>query len=441
MRNVPVRAWVFIGFVVAASVATSAGLVTAQDRFSPGVAIAFGGLFVLSELAPIRLPHGFLSMSFVIAIAAMAAVGPAEAAVAAAFAALSPTLRGTSDWFARLIFNGAQYILSTGLAAVAYVLVGGPVGSLDAATFPGVLVALAVASAVFYLVNELLVAEVIALVSGGRLIEVLWERRSPSRAAQNFAFAVLGVLFATLYLQMGFAGLLFIIVPIVVARRALQAAAQMDDAYEATLSALVTAIEAKDAYTRGHAERVSRLTAMIARQLGMPEPQVRALRHAALMHDVGKLIVSTAVLTKPGKLTDEEYEHMKLHPLLGCEVIEEIDWLRDGEAVNAVRHHHERLDGRGYPDGVSGDDVPLTARIVMVADAFDSMTSTRTYRRANTVENAMTELRRCATTQFDPLMIDALDRAIRRQGWEPSPEAYEGEHTARPQTSVHAKFA
>jgi len=203
----------------------------------------------------------------------------------------------------------------------------------------------------------------------------------------------------------------------------------------------VTAIEAKDAYTRGHAERVSKLTTMIARELGFTEKQVHSIRIAALMHDVGKLVVSTAILTKPGKLTDEEYEHMKWHPIFGCEVIEEIDFLRDGEAVNAVRHHHERLDGRGYPDNLFGDDVPVTARVVMVADAFDSMTSTRTYRFARTVDEGLRELRRCAATQFDPLCISALDRAIRKHGWEPTPELYAGEQTERPAVSVHAKHA
>jgi HD-GYP domain-containing protein (c-di-GMP phosphodiesterase class II) len=237
------------------------------------------------------------------------------------------------------------------------------------------------------------------------------------------------------------AGVLFLLVPMMVVRHALQAAAEMDAAYEATLRGLVTAIEAKDAYTRGHAERVSKLTTLIARELGFSEKAVHSIRIAALMHDVGKLVVSTAILTKPGKLTDEEYEHMKWHPIFGCEVIEEIDFLRDGEAVNAVRHHHERLDGRGYPDNLFGDDVPLTARVVMVADAFDSMTSTRTYRFAKSVDDGLRELRRCAATQFDPLCISALDRAIHKHGWEPTPELYGGEQTERPAVSVHAEHA
>src|SRR5207244_3708320 len=117
---------------------------------------------------------------------------------------------------------------------------------------------------------------------------------------------------------------------------------------------------------------------------GLSEERCRAIRYAAIMHDVGKLTVLSSVLQKPGKLTPEEYEHMKIHPLRGVEIVSEIDLLR--EVIVAVRHHHERIDGKGYPDGLAGEEIPLLARIVTVSDAFDSMTSTRTYRKAKTVE-------------------------------------------------------
>jgi HD-GYP domain-containing protein (c-di-GMP phosphodiesterase class II) len=303
-----------------------------------------------------------------------------------------------------------------------------------------VFLALGVASVVYYTLNATLVATMISIVQGRALREVFAANYSKIMGS-TLAFAVVGLILGGLYFQVGLWAPLFVLVPLLVARRVLEATSKMDAAYEATLRGLVTAIEAKDAYTRGHAERVSKLTTLIARELGFNEKQVHSIRIAALMHDVGKLVVSTAILTKPGKLTDEEYEHMKWHPIFGCEVIEEIDFLRDGEAVNAVRHHHERLDGRGYPDNLFGDDVPLTARVVMVADAFDSMTSTRTYRFAKSVDDGLRELRRCATTQFDPLCISALDRAIHKHGWEPTPELYGGEQTERPAISVHAQHA
>jgi HD-GYP domain-containing protein (c-di-GMP phosphodiesterase class II) len=399
-------------------------LVGSQRSVNLKGAALFGLLFMLAEMAPVSVPNASYSVSYVIGVAALIALGPAEAAIAASFGAFDRRLLSDrkSYGLARMLFNAAQLSMATGISGLTYHVVGGPSRHIGRGDFPGVLVALALCATVHFLANTGIVSIAIALIQQTKLREV-WHSNYASMPTSQLAFSALGLLMAGLYLQAGAPALVFIILPIVVARRALVAASTMDEAYEATLRALVTAIEAKDAYTRGHAERVSALATMAARELSLPPRQLRALRIAALMHDVGKLVVSTAILTKPGKLTDAEYEHMKAHPSHGCEVIEEIDFLRSGEAIHAVRHHHERMDGRGYPDGLSGDEVPLTARIVMVADAFDSMTSTRTYRVFKSVDEAMRELRRCAATQFDPMVVGALNRAINRHGWSPTPEA------------------
>lgn len=435
LQRTPVRVWAYV-LSVAGTTIVALILATQDAQISWPAAMAFGLLFASSELATVRIGQLFYSTSFVISIAALVALGPVEAAVAGLFGGLDRTMNRRPDWVPRALFNAAQFSLSTLLAGITYQAVGAPIGRVDGASLPIMMLGVSAAALVHFLANTLLVTGVVSLSQKTPPREI-WHQHYAGIPPRTFAFAVVGLLFASLYLEMGMMAVLFVVVPLLIARRALQAAAQMDDAYEATLRGLVTAIEAKDAYTRGHAERVSRLSAMIARELGLSERRVRALRIAALMHDVGKLVVATPILTKPGKLTDEEYEHMKSHPIHGCEVISEIDFLHDGEAVHAVRHHHERLDGRGYPDGLAGDEVPLTARIVMCADAFDSMTSTRTYRRALDVEQAMRELRRCSATQFDPLSIQALARAIERHGWEPTPELYQGEQVPRPEASVH----
>lgn len=439
MRDLPKRAWIYLGSVVL--LAALAIVVVAHTRGVPVAALGFGVLFFLADLVPVRMKDAAYSVGFVIGVAALVALGPAAAAVAASFGGLvNLTRHRPAQWLPRVAFNSAQLALTTAVSGTVYVALGGPVGSLTAHDFPIVFLAIGVASITYYMLNATLVATMISIVQGRPLREIFAANYS-SIMGSTLAFGVVGLILGGLYFQVGLWAPLFVLVPLLVARRVLEATSEMDAAYEATLRGLVTAIEAKDAYTRGHAERVSKLTTMIARELGFSEKQVHSIRIAALMHDVGKLVVSTAILTKPGKLTDEEYEHMKWHPIFGCEVIEEIDFLRDGEAVNAVRHHHERLDGRGYPDNLFGDDVPLTARVVMVADAFDSMTSTRTYRFAKSVDDGLRELRRCAATQFDPLCISALDRAIHKHGWEPTPELYGGEQTERPAVSVHAQHA
>jgi HD-GYP domain-containing protein (c-di-GMP phosphodiesterase class II) len=179
----------------------------------------------------------------------------------------------------------------------------------------------------------------------------------------------------------------------------------------------MAAVETKDHYTRGHSERVSAASVLIARVIGMREDRVQSLRYAGMLHDVGKLGVPTRVLQKNGRLTEGEFAAIQRHPQQGLEIVREIEFL--DEAMAGIMHHHERLDGRGYPMGLSGQEIPEFARVIAVADAFDSMTTTRSYRGARTVEEAIVELQRCAGDQFDHRMVVALVSAIAEHGWSP----------------------
>lgn len=173
-----------------------------------------------------------------------------------------------------------------------------------------------------------------------------------------------------------------------------------------TLNALVTSIEAKDPYTHEHSQRVTEYAMSVARLMGLGEDEIEMLNFAAMLHDIGKIGVRDDVLTKPGKLTNEEYDVIKLHPIVGERIVKPLGLVREEVAI--IRHHHERFDGRGYPDGLKGDQIPVLARIVAVADAFDAMTSTRSYRRALPVEAAVSEMQRCSGVQFDPDVVSAI---------------------------------
>lgn len=186
-------------------------------------------------------------------------------------------------------------------------------------------------------------------------------------------------------------------------------------ARDASVRSLLRAVEVKDGYTRAHSERVAYASVLIARQLGMPKSRTALLRYAALLHDVGKLGVPTRLLTKPGRLDADERETIQRHPQCGADLVRDLGFL--GEGRDGILHHHERMDGRGYPAGLKGDEIPEFARIIAVADAFDAMTSTRSYRRSRPVEAALDELRRCSGEQFDTRMVEALDTALRRYGW------------------------
>jgi HD-GYP domain-containing protein (c-di-GMP phosphodiesterase class II) len=206
-----------------------------------------------------------------------------------------------------------------------------------------------------------------------------------------------------------------VLVPLFVARWAMGQFAEQQRAYAATMNALCQAVETKDYYTRGHGDRVSRGSGMIARQIGMGADRTEAIRFAGMLHDVGKLGVPTQVLQKTGALTEDEYAAIQLHPMRGLEIVREIGFLN--EALAGIMHHHERIDGRGYPMGFAGHEIPEFARIIAVADAFDSMTSTRSYREAKSLDEAVEELRKGASTQFDPLIVDAFIKALDQEGW------------------------
>lgn len=182
--------------------------------------------------------------------------------------------------------------------------------------------------------------------------------------------------------------------------------AQQRALFMGTIEAMAAAIEAKDRYTCGHAKRVSHLSERLAKAVGLPPEQCESIRISGLLHDVGKIGVPEAVLCKSGKLTDEEFAAIKLHPEMGHKILKDIAMLRS--ELPGVLHHHERWDGRGYPHKLSGEQIPLIARIMAIADTFDAMSSTRSYRSALPREKVLEEITRCGGTQFDPALAEAF---------------------------------
>jgi HD-GYP domain-containing protein (c-di-GMP phosphodiesterase class II) len=175
---------------------------------------------------------------------------------------------------------------------------------------------------------------------------------------------------------------------------------------------LAQSIDAKDPYTAGHTSRVAQYSVRIAGALGLDDATRREIEHGALLHDIGKIGVPDAVLMKPGPLDDAEWEAMRQHPLVACAILDGVDL--SPTVLSMVRHHHENLDGTGYPDHLAGDELPLPARIARVADAFDAMTSDRPYRDALSLAAARAELRRNAGTQFCPEIVDVFEELIDR---------------------------
>lgn len=187
-----------------------------------------------------------------------------------------------------------------------------------------------------------------------------------------------------------------------------EAYAELELTYDRTLTSLMSALDARDRETEGHSVRVSRLACMLAREIGLPDPQIKSLERGALLHDIGKIGISDTILHKPDKLTDEEWKIMRVHPDIGARIVEGIPFLKD--TVSVIRYHHERWDGSGYPVGLRGKEIPTQARIFAVADVFDALTSKRKYREKSSPEEALRFMEEHSGVLFDPEIVEALSR-------------------------------
>jgi HD domain len=410
-------AWLYIVLVAAATGALVAVAYRTQAHLRMPILdlVVLQVLFLVCDFAktPLTSRQTKWSPSSAATLAAVVLLGPVAAALVGAASLISPRRRLL---IAERLFNGAMHALSGLAAGLTYVALNGPLGLPKSAEFRPLLIAFAVAATVHVLANQTLIWGIYRLNRGsGMLRREGLESSLLLLLASDLGYACLGLVIAALWPIMGWFSAVLVLVPLFVARWAMGQFAEQQRAYAATMNALCQAVETKDFYTRGHGDRVSRGAVMIARQIRMNSDRTEAIRFAGMLHDVGKLGVPTQVLQKTGALTEDEYAAIQLHPMRGLEIVREIGFLY--EALNGIMHHHERIDGCGYPMGLAGHEIPEFARVIAVADAFDSMTSTRSYREAKSIEQAIDELRRGAGSQFDPLVVEAFIAALDVTEW------------------------
>jgi HD domain-containing protein len=416
MGRVSRAAWIYIAAVVVAAASVVAPSLSGPPM-GTGWWLSLGVLMLLflicdSAPTPLAARQSAWSPSSSATLAAVVLLGPVGAALVGAVSVLG--LRRKLQ-LAERVFNGGMYAVSGFAAGQTFVALGGHVGLPQPGDFPRIIWPFAAAAAAHVIVNLGLMWGVLQLTrnEGPRRIQL--ESSLPLLLASDLGYAALGLVIAALWTVMGAFAAALVLVPLFVARWAMGQFAEQRRAYGATMEALCQAVETKDYYTRGHSERVSRGSGMIARQIGMHADRTEAIMFAGMLHDVGKLGVPTKVLQKTGPLTEEEFAAIQLHPLRGLEIVREIGFLN--EALAGIMHHHEKIDGTGYPMGFAGDEIPEFARVIAVADAFDSMTSTRSYREARRMSDAIEELRKGAGSQFDPVMVEAFIAALHREGW------------------------
>lgn len=182
------------------------------------------------------------------------------------------------------------------------------------------------------------------------------------------------------------------------------------EAYLKTITALTSAIDAKDTYTRNHSKNVARYAVSLGKSLGLSEKELSSIRYGAVLHDIGKIGIPDVILNKPGQLSEDEYKIIMGHPSIGASILAPIDFLQDSRDI--VQHHHERYDGGGYPFGLKGESIPFAARVVGIADSWDAMTSDRSYRHALRREKAVLQLEEGSGSQFDPVMVKTFINSV-----------------------------
>ncbi len=359
--------------------------------------------------------------------------GPAGAVTAIPLASIVTDLirPPAAPWYSRL-FNMANAALSFLAVAAIFRATLGAHPPVDGWLIP-VSLAAAIAN---YVINVSLLAGVLSLTTGQSMLAV-WKEKFRWQFPHYLVLAFLGLALALAYEALGLAGILAFVAPPVMMhiatsqyitrttetvselkRRNLDLARanreitkvnnRLRETYDETLEALASALDARDRETKGHSVRVTHYMMDVARQLGVPPgtPEWTAMQRGALMHDVGKIGVPDEILHKPGALDESDWQWMRRHPRIGADILRGVSFLEDPAVI--VLSHHERYDGRGYPQGLQGEEIPLGARIFAIADAFDAMTSDRPYRKAMSPEKAAEEVVRNSGSQFDPEVVQAF---------------------------------
>ena len=374
---------------------------------------------LLAAALPVQLPGGvhatIATAPVLAAVFDPSIANPFGACWVAALGTFEPRdLRRQVIWYGTL-YNRSAWVLSAFAASAV-------LSATDAATqlSPplGILAQVVLVGAVFATVNTSL-AVAAASARTSTPIARVWSV-SVSRIAVGLVSQVpLGWLMAEIALKVGYWATLLFMVPLLLARFSFTKYTELRELFFGSVSALSQAIDAKDGFTRGHADRVSRIAGAIAREMGRPEREIEQVELGALLHDIGKIGVEDRILLKPSRLDPDERALMQRHPIFGAAILEPSPALRP--LVPLVLHHHENFDGTGYPEGLKAERIPLGSRIIIVADAYEAMTSDRIYRKAPGHDKAMEQLNKHKGTQFDPNVVRALEQLIGKEG----PAAFE----------------
>ncbi len=360
-------------------------------------------LTIIAEGYPLQIPFGnaALGLSGTIFMALIVLFPPFWASLIAFVGFLTCQIFVQRRSPEKVVFNACQAALSVYVGSLTFVSINGDTGLNASPTF---FVAFAVATVVYWMFNTWLVSFG-ANVLYGEPAHRFWEKNFKWAFVYELTSAPIALMVAYAYNQLALIGLLLVLLPILMVRLAYSQYIELKKTYRETVRTLVKIIEMHDPYTAGHSDRVAIYSRRLCEAMRLSPGQTEKIELAAYLHDLGKINLDlSGIVRKAGKLTDEERRLIRLHSVVSADLANQVSYFR-GEIEAMIRHHHENWDGSGYPHGLQGEQIPLGSRIILLADAFDAMTTSRVYRDALDLDHVKEEFRKFSGIQFDPSIV------------------------------------
>ncbi|WP_202710001.1 HD-GYP domain-containing protein [Sporosalibacterium faouarense] len=417
MSSLPSRVKIYVSIICIISVLVFGFLINEYAIPNVYSLIFWCVLAITAESLLIIMPSGAgISVAFAIILASLIIGGPLFAAITTTVGFVFRVVKLNNKIIHlfnapvyKTIFNVTQSIIVVGISGAVYSKVSIKLGEGGQALS---IVALLITLIVYMLLNTFIVSMLFSLISKQRFFN-MWMNNLKMLFPSSLAIGTLGIIMALAYLEYGFGAVLLFFGPLLLARYSFKMYIDMREVYMETIQALSKTIEAKDAYTRGHTTRVEEYSIKLAKAVKLSHKQIENIKMAALLHDIGKIGIDDNILKKPGRLTEEEYKAIQEHPIIGAEILKDVDFLKD--IIDIVKHHHERYDGKGYPDGLKGENIPMESSILAIADAYDAMTSDRPYRSALDKKEAIEEVKGSAGTQLHPKLSEIFVGIIKSE--------------------------
>lgn len=420
MKNLPLKFKMFLIFIYLLTIVSV--ILMVQNKVIPiyfpkFIDILFFAAFIaLAESFIVLYKNIAVSASFAVHLAAIILFKPLAATLIIVLGFSFRAIKHNGKYHHILntpvyktIYNYCVVILPTLYGGIIYIKLG---GAFSTDRFWSNIHLIFSFSIIYFIINTLITSLLFSLLHN-KSVFYFFISNGKLGLLSSIAMAPFGILLAFLFENYKIAGVLTILCPIILARYTFSLYIQTKTQYVQTVDILMRAMEARDKYTEGHSQRVAEIATTIAKELGYSDFQIEKLHIASLLHDVGKIGIDDSILNKPGKLTKEEYETIKSHPEIGYNILKEIKNLEP--ILFIVRNHHERFDGKGYPDGKTSEELGLDVFIVQLADTIDSMSTDRPYRKSLTDVEIIREIKKFSGTQFHPKVVEAYLNILEKQ--------------------------